>query len=282
MADTTSFWTDARAAANTVGYLIMVAIFLAGGLSLLVVSITAFTDSNQNSPVNDATEQMSELRAQFSEFADGVPYKKATLQASTGSLSYDDPVTVTVDSKVNSGYFDAGNPPPGCSADGSYCEFASQDTRPIVFDVEGGSSRYVGGMIVQQQSGGSIVKQPGTWRINDDSARFPLLGVEQEPGSSGNVGVSGEGNRFVVEGYADAVTTNRWETDSSDDPADPSNLKVRVTYENLDNPDAVKTFFQDSNAFTFQSMDAGNGEVVVTFTTDRIVVREIPIDASFR
>lgn len=267
---------DTRASAHTVGYILMIAIFLVGGISLFVASITLFSEVGGN-PVNDAHNEMQKLQSSFNSFTNGAPSREATLRGPDSTITYGSPITVTVEARSNTGENFANSRPSDCNHD-EWCTLGKQDITPLVYQVEEGQVAYVNGaLILSQGEGSALVKSKGAWYIGD-YARFPLLATEQADNSPGNIGLSGSGGTFNVKGYSQAPNTTVWRPPPSDPGAD-QNLKVRVTMERLNNIDAWRTYFDTSDSFTVQSTDTDS--ITLTFTTDRIIVRGIPIDVQY-
>lgn len=271
-------WTDSQAAAHTVGYILMIAIFLGGGLTLFVAGLTVFESGSQSSPVNDAETEMQTLQTSFNSFTEGVPSRQAELSGGDVTMSYGDPVTITVDAKENNGASISNEGP--CGNADAWCELGSQQVTPLVYQVEGGQVAYLNGAVILSQGPDSgIVRSGGPWRVAD-YARFPLLATQQAPGTSSSIGQSGSGS-FVVEGYSPQSDTTVWEPDESAS-GDPQNLDIRITMDNVDNVGAWETYFEKSDSFDSVTADPANNEIVVYATTDRVVIQEIQIDVTYR
>lgn len=269
------FDTDIRGSAHTVGYVLMIAIFLAGGISLFVVSITVFTDTNNN-PTEDAVDQVQTLQSSFNSFVDGSPSREATLDGRDATLTYGEPVEVTVEARSINGNLSAsrsGN----VVCDGTWCKMGQRDVTPLVYQIDEGSVEYINGAVLLSQSDDAgIVRSKGAWRITD-YARFPILATQQEPGTSGSVGVSGSGS-FTVQGYSESPVTTAWTPDPAD--SGTSNLEGRVTMDGVNNVAAWEAYFSNSDEFT--GVTTSGDTVTATFETDRIIIREIPINVTYR
>lgn len=272
------FKSDVRGAANTLGYVLMIGIFLAGGLSLFVVSITVFSDAGGNE-ITDAEEQMQKLQGSFNSFVDGAPSKEVTLQGNDVTMRYGDPVSIEVEARENPDGSASTTGP--CGTPSTYCSLGQADITPLVYDIEQGQIEYVNGALLLAQGDDSgVVKSSPPWFIGEYT-RFPLLNTTQSADSSGSIGISGTSGSFRVAGYRQDIKSTNW-TPNPGDPDENDNLQGKVTLSGVNNIDAWEAYFSGADPYTVDNVDRSTDTISATFTTDRIIVREIPINVEYK
>lgn len=275
---------DSRGQIQLVGFMIMVSMFVIGGLFLFVSGVVLFQDAASQKPFTAAHHDMQEIKTSIHDLQTGAPYRQATLSRTPGTLGYGTPTTITVRARLPSGSYDE---IPGCTT--GWCTLATTTTRPITYHTPAGNLKYISGALITTADTTSTTDRsghltaPGPWTITPQSTQITVIGT-QHAGGPTSIGVTSgpSTSRITVELVRRAVNSTAW--NPVDTTGTPQTLSGQYVVQNTTTPYAWKMYFQQSDTpFTYNATASTptTGTVVADFQTTRLLVRNVSINVTY-